>query len=392
MGGIQGTITDVTGAGVAGARIVVQSRDRGFARTTESDGEGHFYLGALTAGDWALHVEREGFAPLDVAAFPISLGQTVVQRWALSLKSVQGAVEVNEQPDVLEASETTSSVSLGGDRIEEAPARGRNYVGFVALAPGVAQSAAGAQQHSMTGIRSPLSDSGFTFTGIRARNNGISIDGVDNRDETTGGNRVAVGLEMVQEFRVAGVSAGAEFGGAAGGLINVITRTGVNQWHGDGTFFYQDELLNARKPEMEVTSRPEYNRIQPGASDHGPDSERAHLFRCRRGTRAGDRTGVVRNASVGGGTNQQRSRWQQVSLQRPVSDVPARHGRHIQVQSSDRREGRAGDPIFLGPRTRTRGCAGPRQLPGRFGCREQPHGGSFPGRELDTGYLAESGK
>ncbi len=159
---------------------------------------------------------------------------------------------------------------MGGDRIEETPALGRNYLGFVALVPGLTQAATGGQQRSMTRIRSPLADSGFSFSGVRARSNGMTIDGLDNRDETTGGNRVAVGLEMVQEFRVAGVSAGAESGGAAGGLINVITRTGVNQWHGDATWFFQNEMLNARKTEVDSGGRPRFRRRQPGVSVMGP--------------------------------------------------------------------------------------------------------------------------
>ncbi len=270
VGGIHGTVIDTSGSTIPGVRITARSADRGITRSAESDNEGRFQFGALAAGDWTLHMERDGFAPLDVKAFPVSIGQTITQRWTMALPGVTSSVDVVEQPDVLDAGSTTASVALGGERIEESPARGRNYLGFVALAPGLAQSSSSGQQRSMTGIRSPLADSGFTFAGIRARNNGISIDGVDNRDETTGGNRVAVGLEMVQEFRVAGISAGAEFGGAAGGLINVVTRTGVNAWHGDATYFAQTQALNARKTEVETSQRPQFDRRQPGASLLGP--------------------------------------------------------------------------------------------------------------------------
>lgn len=270
VGALQGTVLDSTGAPVPAARITLRCPDRGLVRAAAAGPEGRFYLGNLPAGDWTLHIEQDGFTPLTTAAFPISLGQVVIQRYTLAVGGIATSVDVNEQPDVLEAAATSASVALGGDRIEEAPARGRNYLGFVALAPGVSQTSTSAQQRSMTGIRSPTADSGFTFAGLRPRNNGISIDGVDNRDETTGGNRVAVGLEMVQEFRVAGISGGAEFGGAAGGLINVITRTGVNLWHGDATWFFQNQLLNARKTEVETPGRPEFRRRQPGASLMGP--------------------------------------------------------------------------------------------------------------------------
>jgi hypothetical protein len=133
----------------------------------------------------------------------------------------------------------------------------------------VAPSAGASSQRTMTGTRTPLGDSGFTFGGVRPRNNAIQIDGLDNRDETTGGNRVAVGLEMVQEFRVAGTAVGAELGGASGGLLNMITRSGVNIWHGDFTMFGQNEIFNARRTEV-AAARPEFRRYQPGVSANGP--------------------------------------------------------------------------------------------------------------------------
>ena len=94
----------------------------------------------------------------------------------------------------------TAGVALGSERIEEAPARSRNYLNFVLAAPGVATSAGSASQRTMTGTRTPRPDAGFTIGGLRPRNNSIQIDGMDNRDETTGANRVAVGLRWCRSF------------------------------------------------------------------------------------------------------------------------------------------------------------------------------------------------
>jgi hypothetical protein len=179
-------------------------------------------------------------------------------------------MEVQEQADALQTSATTANVALGGERIEEAPAQNRNYLNFVLAAPAVSASAGSNTSRSMAGLRNPANDSGFVFNGLRGRNNSISIDGVDNRDETTGGNRVAVGLEMIQEFRVSGTAVSAEFGGAAGGLVNIVTHTGQNIWHGDATFFLQNENLNARSSEVESGGRPHARKYQPGTSAGGP--------------------------------------------------------------------------------------------------------------------------
>lgn len=269
-GTIQGVVVDSTGALVAGAKVIARHDARGQARETSSDEQGRFFLQSLQIGEYSLRATKEGFTSAQTAAFQVSLGQVVVQKLMLTVAGVTGSIEVSEAADAIDSTATTSSAALGGERIEEAPARGRNYLNFVTQAPGLAQSNSGAVQKAMTAVRNPAADSGFSFAGMRGRNNSIDIDGVDNRDETTGASRVGIGLEMVQEFRVAGSVTGAELGGAAGGLINVVTRTGVNLMHGDFTYFTQNTDFNARKPEVESPGRPRFVRIQPGASWYGP--------------------------------------------------------------------------------------------------------------------------
>src|SRR5262249_57445960 len=103
--------------------------------------------------------------------------------------------------------------------------------GVVLRAPGVAPAAGSNTLRTKAGVRSATPDSGFTFAGMRARNNSLSIDGLDNRDETTGASRVAVGQEAVAEFRVSASSVAPEFGGAAAGTLNVVTLSGSNRYH-----------------------------------------------------------------------------------------------------------------------------------------------------------------
>jgi hypothetical protein len=269
-GSIQGDLVDSTGAAVAGVSIRAANRASGASRTTLSDAAGHFSFTALPPGSYTLHLELDGFAPVTAEAFQVSVGQTVTHRIEMKLAQVIEKVEVKGQPEALEATATTAAATLGGDRIEEAPASNRNFLNFVLIAPGAAVSSGSNAQRSLAGVRSAAADSGFTFTGMRGRNNSLSIDGVDNRDETTGGSRVAIGLEEVQEFRVSSSSMGAEFGGAAGGIVNVVTHSGTNLWHGDATFFGQNERLNARDAEARSSTTPEERRYQPGASLNGP--------------------------------------------------------------------------------------------------------------------------
>lgn len=269
-GSIEGTVVDLTSGAIAGVRVTARQEESGVLRTTETDETGEFRFTGLPIGRYRLRLEKPGFGAVSVEPFLVSVGQTVTQRTEMKPAEILEQVEVKERPGALDTTASTPSVALGYERIEEAPAQGRHYLNFVLVAPGVTTSASSSSRSSGPTLANALADSGFTFGGLRGRNNGISIDGVDNRDETTGGNRVAVGLEMVQEFRVSGISVGAEYGGAAGGIVNVVTRSGTNLWHGDATFFFQNELFNARKPEVDSPGRPRFRRYQPGTSINGP--------------------------------------------------------------------------------------------------------------------------
>lgn len=269
-GTFQGVIVDSLGGGIPDAGITLRQASSSLVRSLSAGEAGQFQATALPIGLYSLRVVKSGFNPVTVDTIIISVGQTITQRVVLSPASVAEKMDVQEQADALQTTATTANIALGGERIEEAPAQNRNYLNFVLAAPGVSASAGSNTSRSLAGVRNPANDSGFIFNGLRGRNNSISIDGVDNRDETTGGNRVAIGLEMVQQFRVSGTDVSAEFGGAAGGLVNVVTHTGQNLWHGDTTFFLQNERLNARNPEVEAGGRPTTRKYQPGVSAGGP--------------------------------------------------------------------------------------------------------------------------
>ena len=269
-GQVQGVVVDSTGAGIAGVRVTLVNKGTGAARTVETGEAGRFVMAGAPIGEYRLRAEAAGFAAVEVDEFLVSVGRTVFQRLELKPAVVVEKLEVIEQAEALQTAATTTNAALGYDRIEESPAQGRNYLNFVFVAPGVAPSSGANTGRSAAATRNAANDSGFVFAGIRGRNNSISIDGVDNRDETTGGNRVAIGLEMVQEFRVAATSVAPEYGGAAGGIVNVVTRSGTNLWHGDATMFFQNELLNARNPEAQTSGRPIFRRYQPGVSVNGP--------------------------------------------------------------------------------------------------------------------------
>jgi hypothetical protein len=150
------------------------------------------------------------------------------------------------------------------------PSQNRSYLGVVLLAPGVAPAAGSNALRTKAGVRSAAPDSGFTFAGMRPRNNSLLINGLDNRDETTGSTRVAIGQEAVAEFRVTASDVAPEFGGAAGGNLNVVTSSGTNRFHGDVNLFAADSFLEARSPEADTSMRPNRRQYQPEAALNGP--------------------------------------------------------------------------------------------------------------------------
>ncbi len=269
-GTVQGEVLDSNRNPIAGAKVEIRGTGGGAARVTVTGPSGRFVLPGVAPGEYTLTVESAGLATAKAGEFAVTVGQTAVHSIMMQPVTLVERIEVTERPDAIQGTESNASVALGNERIEETPAPSRNYLNFVLTAPGVAPASGSNARRSAASLRSAFSDSGFTFAGMRPRNNAISIDGVDNRDETTGGNRVAIGLEMVAEFRVSGTSTGVEYGNAAGGSVNVITRSGTNLWHGDVTYFAQNEFINARNPESQAAGKPRARRTQPGVSLNGP--------------------------------------------------------------------------------------------------------------------------
>jgi hypothetical protein len=269
-GAVRGVVLDPQGAPVQAAKIKATSLDTNQGRETEANERGEFLLANLNAGPYTLTVEAAGFAGKEYAELLVGAGQSLFQKVELRVASVSEKMEVVEETPVLDVSATTASSAFGYERMEHSSAQGRNYVNFVLTAPGMAPAQGQSTGRSPAASWNVNNDSGFVSNGIRSRNNSVSIDGSDNRDETTGAMRVSVPLEMVQELRIAGTTVSAELGGAAGGVVNIVTRSGSNAMHGHAEFLFQNEALNARNPEFAISGRPRLRRWQPGASGSGP--------------------------------------------------------------------------------------------------------------------------
>lgn len=265
-GAIEGTVADNTGALIPAASVRLRHKTTGVMRTVQSDEQGFFRAASLPIGKYEVSVEQSGFAPYVYAEVPLSIGQTVRLTVTLTAGGVEEKVTITDTPPPLDATQTTVTTNIIHEQIEELPVRSRNYLDFVLLAPGVSDSA----QRQNNSAQTPLADSGFTFGGLRARSNNLSIDGLDNNDAFTGSNRTELSLEIVREFQVVNNGLSAEAGGASGGSINVVTKTGTNIVKGDLFGYFQNDAFNARNPFATGNRYPDLRRWRGGGSFGGP--------------------------------------------------------------------------------------------------------------------------
>jgi len=263
---LEGTVSDNTGGVIPDAEVRLRNTASNQVRTVRANEQGFFRASELPVGTYEISVEHSGFALYHHTGITLAIGQTIRLNIELAPAGAASQVTITEQPPPIDASQTALTTTIDTEKIEELPVRSRNYLNFVLLAPGVAPS----NQQQTASAQTQLADSGFTFGGLRARSNNLSIDGLDNNDEYTGSSRTELSLEIVREFQVVNNGLSAEFGGASGGSINVITRTGTNEVHGDAFLFVQSGAVNARPPLSNESRKPDLSRYRAGLAIGGP--------------------------------------------------------------------------------------------------------------------------
>jgi hypothetical protein len=265
-GALDGSVTDPTGLSIPGASVRVRDIATHQTREVSTNADGMFHIAELPVGTYEVLVSQSGFRAYRHAGVTIALGSTAHLDILLQTGAVSTQMTVTAQPSAIDPAQTSVSSTVDTERIEELPVESRNYLNFALLAPGVASSAQQPGKQSLT----PLSDSGFTFGGLRGRSNNVTIDGLDNNDEFVGSSRTELSLETVQEFQVVNAGLSAETGGASGGSINVVTRVGANAIHGDAFVFLQNGALDARNPFETERAAPNLHRYRTGAALGGP--------------------------------------------------------------------------------------------------------------------------
>jgi hypothetical protein len=286
-GTVTGRILDDQGAAVPGATVTARNVATGFTRSDVSGAEGIFRLTALPVGTYDLTTELQGFSKIENKGLVVNVGQTHDLNFTLKLAAVSESITVNAETPLIQ----TSSSSVGGvvdvSRIESLPLNGRQFANAALTIAGV-----GLGFHS-----DPTKSTQYSpqIGGGNGRNVNYQIDGGDNNDDTVGGLLQLFPLEAIQEFNFVTQRYKAEYGRSNGGVMNIVTKSGTNDYRGSWFTNFRDTSLNAKTKTEKINNLPkgEYERYQYGGSFGGPIVQnKVHFFAAYERTQQ-DRTQSV---------------------------------------------------------------------------------------------------
>jgi outer membrane receptor for ferrienterochelin and colicin len=275
-GVIQGTVVDPSGAVVPGAEVQVKNPQTNLSRSITTGEDGRFVFLLLPSGNYTVTTTKAGFATLVRDRVGVSVGQAVVLNLAMKVSGAEETVTVTGTPTV-DTSKTEVSNTLNETTISTTPILGRKFEDLLTLTPGVSV------------VQGPDGDE-ITFSGQRGVYNNISLDGGDYNNgffgEQMGGQRAAIDitLEAVKEFQVVATGANAEYGRTAGGVVNVITKSGTNDLHGSLFHFQRLEGLTSNTSDGKPLK--DFRREQFGGTLGGPIvKDKAFFFVALEGIR-----------------------------------------------------------------------------------------------------------
>ena len=238
-GAIGGTVTDPHKHVVSEAKVTVRNRGTDAESSTKTDDEGRFRIGSLNPGTYIIKITANGFSGFEVDGIQVEVGRVTTVDASLTIQQQDfGIVDISTTP-VINTTQQDFSANVNQTAINELPNNGRRWSTFVLNAPATA------------------SDGGFglvSFRGVSGLLNNNTIDGGDNNQalnsEERGRTRISyvIGLDAIREFQINASNYSAEYGRAAGGVINAVTKSGTNDFHGSGFFYDRDSSLGARNP------------------------------------------------------------------------------------------------------------------------------------------------
>jgi hypothetical protein len=272
---LSGFVKDPAGAFVPGATVTARNPATGITRSTTTNDDGFYQLVQLPAGSYELTVEAANFKKAVVPSVTVTVGQRADLDFALEIGQITDVVTVTgAQTELIETGKTSVSNTIDQTRIENLPINQRDYINFTLTTSNVTRD-----NGRPIG---PAPTSGLNFGGQRGRSNLVQVDGADNTDNSVNASRSTVSQEAVQEFQVVTNSFAPEFGRSAGGVVNVVTKSGTNDVRGNVFGFIRHKSIQARNTfapiiDNDPNKKPPFTRAQYGATIGFP-LDRDHTF------------------------------------------------------------------------------------------------------------------
>jgi hypothetical protein len=259
---LQGTVRDATGAVVTNATVTARNPATNVMRSATTNDEGHYRIINLPPGDYEVTVEATNFKKLVLPAVTVTIGQTAQLNADLQPGEITETVVVSDATSqVVETTKTAVATTIQQQQINSLPINERNYINFSTLS-----STVGRDNGRPIG---PAPTTGLNFGGQRGRSNLVQVDGADNTDNSVNASKSTVSQEAVQEFQVVTNSFAAEFGRSAGGIVNVVTKSGTRELHGNMFGFLRHRSFQARNAFAPIEDPP-FTRTQYGFTIGGP--------------------------------------------------------------------------------------------------------------------------
>lgn len=246
-GGIAGTVTDATGAAVAGGSVKITNLQTGSVDETKTDNIGYYRVLHLLPGTYQIRIEAQAFKATVLGSIPVNVGTTTRADAKLQVGTARETVEVTEGAALVQTEEARLSSTITNQEIANLPLNGRQVYQLVSLEPGVTQTNAPVISNVPSPTSSVSFDFGYTANGSTPRGNNFVLDGNSNNNEWLGGTPLIYpSLDAIQELQVQTLNFSSEYGRNNGTVVNVVTKSGTNHLHGSLFYTGRNTSLNAR--------------------------------------------------------------------------------------------------------------------------------------------------
>ena len=238
---LNGTVRDQTGSLIVKANITLHDINTNRVYTVRTDSSGYYLLANLPPGNYELNVAASGFSQYRQTGIVLTVGQVATLDIGMKVETATEVVTITGEAPVIEPTRSEVSQVIATEQIQSLPISGRLFTDFALLSPGVTTG--------RIGLQSTFTDPTVTrisFGGQRDLNNSVTVDGADNISTATGSQRATPSQEAVSEFRVVNNSFGAEYGRALGGIVNIVTKSGTNDFHGSLYDYLQNNAVDAK--------------------------------------------------------------------------------------------------------------------------------------------------